>query len=115
MTVVHPGFVCAPELLPVPRPDRVHPEQAAGRACVWCGKEPTIDLGTRLSTHTGAVQSWAPRACQPCAAREAARVLAIHVTNCHRCRGRDGCPDARALRQLAADSRSRTAIRRPGR
>ncbi|MCI3153242.1 hypothetical protein ELQ39_16030 [Streptomyces sp. GB4-14] len=102
----------APELLPVPRPDRIHPEQAAGRTCVWCTAEPTISLGTRMTTRLGTVVSWAPRACHPCAAREAARVLAIHIRSCYRCCVRDGCPDARALRQLA-DSRSRSDIRRP--
>jgi hypothetical protein len=114
VTTVHPDFVRAPELLPVPRPDRIRPEQAAGRLCVWCGEsEPTVGLGSRLTTRLGAVDTWAPRACQPCAASEAARVLAIHVTNCYRCCVRDGCADARALRQLA-DSRSRPE-RRPGR
>jgi hypothetical protein len=114
VTAVHPDFVRAPELLPVPRPDRIRPEQAAGRLCVWCGEsEPTVGLGSRLTTRLGAVDTWAPRACQPCAAREAARVLAIHVTNCYRCCVRDGCADARALRQLA-DSRYRPE-RRPGR
>ncbi|MGA5330938.1 hypothetical protein ACPCJT_20135 [Streptomyces griseoincarnatus] len=105
----------APELLPVPRPDQVHPEQTAGRACVWCGSEPTVDLGTRLTTRLGTIDTWAPRACDGCAAREADRVLTIHVTNCYRCRCRDRCPDARALRELAANSRSRPAVRRPGR
>ncbi len=113
MTTVHPGYVRAPELLPVPRPDRIHPEQAAGRACVWCTAEPTIGLGTRMTTRLGKVDTWAPRACDGCAARQAARVLTIHVKNCYRCRERDGCLDARALRQLATSSHSRTAIRRP--
>lgn len=115
MTTVHPDFVRAPELLPVPRPDRVHPEQAAGRACVWCAAEPTVPLGTRLTTRLGTVASWAPRACDSCASREAARVLTIHVKNCHLCRSRDRCPDARAFRELAAGSRSRSALRRPDR
>ncbi|MFF5801580.1 hypothetical protein [Streptomyces albogriseolus] len=114
MTAVHPGYVRAPELLPVPRPDHIHPEQAAGRACVWCAAEPTIGLGTRMTTRLGAVVSWAPRSCQPCAAREAARVLAIHARSCYRCCVHDRCPDARALRQLA-DSRSRPEVRRPDR
>jgi hypothetical protein len=111
---MHPGFVRAVELLPVPRPDHIHPDQAAGSACVWCGKEPTVGLGSRLTTRLGTVNAWAPRACQPCAASEAARVLAIHVTSCYRCCCRDRCADARALRQLA-DSRSRPEDRRPGR
>lgn len=111
---MHPRFVRAPELLPVPRPDQIHPEQTAGRACVWCEAEPTIDLGTRMTTRLGAVVSWAPRACQPCAAREAARVLSIHVRSCYRCCVHDRCPDARALRKLA-DSRSRPEDRRPDR
>jgi hypothetical protein len=106
VTVVHPDFVRAVELLPVPRPDRIHPEQAAGRACVWCGEgEPSVSLGARLTTRLGAVNSWAPRSCEACAVREAARVLAIHVTNCYRCCVRDGCADARALRRLAKSRR----------
>lgn len=102
---MHPDFVRAPELLPVPRPDRIHPEQAAGRACVWCAHEATISLGTRLTTRLGSVDTWAPRACHGCAAREAGRVLAIHIANCYRCRSRDRCLDAQALRRLAAGGR----------
>ncbi|MEU3157975.1 hypothetical protein ABZ753_10620, partial [Streptomyces griseoincarnatus] len=80
----------------------------------WCGEgEPTIGLGTRMTTRLGAVNSWAPRSCQPCAAREARRVLNIHVRSCYRCCVRDGCADARELRRLA-DSRS-LPERRPGR
>ena len=113
MTRMHPGFVRAPELLPVPRPDPIHPEQVAGRACVWCAGEPTIPLGTRLTARLGRVGSWAPTACQDCAALEAGRVHAIHVRSCYRCRAGDSCPDARALRHLAAAPRLRPAAGRP--
>jgi hypothetical protein len=114
---MHPGYIRAPELLPVPRPDRIRPEQEAGTRCVWCRRtrELPVDLGPRLSTHTGAVRRWRPRACQPCAAREAARVFTIHTDKCARCVHRDWCPDARALYDLSIASRSRPAARRPDR
>ena len=102
---MNPAFVSAPELLPVPRPDRIQPEQEAGTMCVWCRRTRAlpVDLGPRLSTHTGAVRRWRPRACQTCAAREAARVLTIHIDRCGRCtpRARYYCEDARALHTLA--------------
>ncbi|MBL3666372.1 hypothetical protein JL475_10285 [Streptomyces sp. M2CJ-2] len=113
------AFVRAAELLPVPRPDRVRPQQADGITCVWCGEAPTVNLGPRLSTSTGAtpgpLHRWHPRACAPCAEREAGQVLSIHTERCARCLDRDHCPDARALHQLADDSRSRPAVRRPDR
>ncbi|MFE4051253.1 hypothetical protein [Streptomyces sp. YIM B13518] len=115
MTTMHPGYVRAPEMLPVPRPDRIRPEQADGHMCVWCDQEPTVDLGPRLSTHTGALHRWRPRACRPCAVREAGRVLTIHTDRCGRCRQRGDCPDARALHRLATAPRSRPATRRPDR
>lgn len=99
-TVVHPGYVRAAELLPLPRRERVRPDQAEGRECVWCDQPPTIDLGPRISAHEGGLHRWRPGACRACAGREAARVLNIHVTNCQRCRA-GGCSDARALHQLA--------------
>lgn len=115
MTAVHPDFVRASEMLPVPRPDRIRPEQADGSACVWCGQPPAVDLGSRLSTHTGALHRWNPRACQACAAEQAGRVLGIHTGQCARCRQRDRCPDARALRDLATSSQLPAPVRRRSR
>jgi len=115
---MHPDHLQAGELLAVPRPDRVRPEQADGTMCVWCDQPPTVDLGVRLSTssghHPGGLRRWHPRACQSCAGRYAADVLASHTTRCHACR-RQHCPDARALYELSIASRSRPAARRPGR
>jgi hypothetical protein len=104
---MHPGFIRAPELLPVPRPDRVRSEQAAGTVCVWCDQPPTVDLGPRLSTGDGALHRWHPRACLDCTGREAARVYGVHVTTCGRCRQQGDCPDARALHRLSLADRRR--------
>ncbi|MFC8987841.1 hypothetical protein [Streptomyces sp. NPDC057115] len=100
------GFVRGPELLAVPRPDRIRPEQAAGHRCVWCPGPPTVSLGTRLSTSSGPerLRRWHPRACEPCTRTQAARVLDVHLGSCRRCAPAGGfyCADARALSALAA-------------
>ena len=115
---MHPDYIQAGELLAVPRPDRVRPEQAAGTMCVWCDQPPTVDLGVRLSTssgqHPGRLRRWHPHACQACAAQHAADVYATHITRCHACRP-VYCQDARALHDLSIASRSRPAVRRPDR
>src|SRR5690606_15761633 len=98
--------VRGPELLAVPRPDHLQPEQAAGLRCVWCARPPTVSLSTRLSTSSAPerLRRWPPPACAPCTRTPAARVLAVHLGSCRRRAPPGGfyCADARALSALAA-------------
>lgn len=99
-------FVRGPELLAVPRPDHLQPEQAAGLRCVWCARPPAVSLSVRLSTSSGPerLRRWHPHACEPCTRTQAARVLDVHLGSCRRCAPPGGfyCADARALSALAA-------------
>lgn len=99
--MTRPDIADALVMLPVPRPDRITAEQANGLTCVWCDEPPTLHLGPRLSTHGGDLHRWTPRACQPCAARQAARVYRLHIKTCARCSHREYCSDSRALYNLA--------------
>ncbi|WP_416983570.1 hypothetical protein [Streptomyces sp. T028] len=104
---MNPGFVCAPEMLPVPRLGGLSREQIAGKACVWCGCSPDdrIVLGPRISPRAGMVKRWFPSACQPCTGRKAVQVYRRHTTTCARCTHRDYCPDSHALHALALECR----------
>lgn len=97
------GFVCAAEMLPVPRVAGLPAEQIAGKCCVWCGDPASMDLGARISPLGGTLQRWEPRACRSCAGREAERVYGLHITTCARCSHRDYCPDREALVRLAGE------------
>jgi hypothetical protein len=97
---VHPGFVRAPELLPVPKAADLPAERLSGKLCVWCGKAATDDLGARVSVVKGRLLRWEPRSCLPCLRREAKRVYNIHITVCARCTHRDYCLDSKALFEL---------------
>lgn len=101
------GFVCATEMLPVPRVADLTREQVDGKACVWCRATPDdrIDLGPRISPVAGTLKRWCPRACQSCTGREAVRVHRLHTTTCARCVQRDYCPDCQALHALALECR----------
>jgi hypothetical protein len=98
---VNPGFVNAPEMLPVPKAAGLAPERVEGKRCVWCGSAASVELGPRLSVVDGALKRWEPRACRSCARREAGRVYDIHITTCARCTHRDYCPDSQGLYTLA--------------
>lgn len=100
---MNPAFVCATEMLPVPRAAGLAAERVAGSRCVWCGKGPAVDLGPRISPIGGTLQQWTPRACRACTGREATRVYDLHVTTCARCTHHDYCPDAHALHTLAVE------------
>lgn len=98
----------AVELLAMPKTHTLTKKKLSGTVCVWCGKhldEDGLKLGPRLRVASGGVQRWLPRACRPCAGREAARVCAIHITTCARCSHHDYCPDSRALHRLALECR----------
>ena len=98
---MNPGFVNAPEMLPVPKAAGLATERVEGKRCVWCGAAATVELGPRLSVVDAALQRWEPRACRSCARREASRVYDIHIRTCARCSHGEYCPDARALYTLA--------------
>lgn len=98
---MHPAFSDAVEMLCVPRIWKLTAPYRHGEVCVWCGEEPTLDLGPRLSSEDGKLVRWLPRSCLDCAAQEAARVHRIHVRVCARCTPFLYCPDSRALHALA--------------
>jgi hypothetical protein len=98
---VHPDFVDARQMLAVPRLDTRTEAQAAGADCVWCEAAAPVDLGPRLSVFQGALHRWNPRACRPCARREAGRVYELHIRACARCTPLVCCEDARALHALS--------------
>lgn len=97
------GFVDAVGMLPMPNARSLARKRIDGACCVWCGGTAVMDLGPRLSVVDGALKRWEPRACRPCAAREAARVYGIHIQSCARCTHHDYCPDARALHALSRE------------
>lgn len=102
------GYACAAEMLAMPKTTGLAPEQMDGTVCVWCARTPDgggIVLGPRISVIAGSLRRWLPRACRPCAGREAARVYGIHIGTCARCSHGDFCPDSQALRALALECR----------
>ena len=98
---MNPAFVCATEMLPVPKLIGLDDDQRAGLRCVWCGGPPALTLGPRLGADTGELHRWTPRACRPCAAREAGHVYRAHGRTCAHCTPTVYCPDRRALHALA--------------
>jgi hypothetical protein len=98
---MHPAFANAVEMLCVPRARLLTEPYLDGKVCVWCGQEPTLDLGPRLSAVCGKLVPWRPQSCLDCAADEAARVHRIHLRVCARCTPFLYCPDSRALHALA--------------
>lgn len=98
---MHPGFIDAPGMLPVPKRISPTPEQAAGHCCVWCGGAADVDLGTRLRITDEGLDRWSPRACTPCVHGEAEKAHAIHRATCARCTKWEHCHDSRALLALA--------------
>lgn len=103
-TPVHPAFVDAHQMLPLPRFKTLPATRTSGKRCVWCGATATVPLGPRLSTHNGTLHRWNPRSCDPCTRREAARVYQLHIRSCARCAPRLYCEDARALHELSTAS-----------
>ncbi|MGW1532350.1 hypothetical protein [Streptomyces aureus] len=106
---MHPDFVNAVEMLPMPRVRSLTPEQIEGAACPWCAIHVDGDAGLRLGPRIGVTGSgiarWFPRACRPCVGKAAARVYRLHVRTCARCSHRDYCPDSKALHALAQECR----------
>lgn len=98
---MNPGFVCAVEMLAVPKAAGLSVERVEGKRCVWCGGAASVELGARLSVVDGALKRWEPRSCRSCARREARRVYDVHITRCARCSHHDYCPDSEGLSRLA--------------
>jgi hypothetical protein len=98
---VHPDYVSAVSMLPVPKAAGMPAERVEGKRCVWCGGPASIELGPRLSVIDGTLKRWEPRSCRSCARREAGRVYDVHITRCARCSHGDYCPDSHALYTLA--------------
>ncbi|MFJ6061584.1 hypothetical protein ACIQHU_00945 [Streptomyces tendae] len=82
--------------------------QREGRNCPWCNEpvdtETGVDLGERHLDRAQTVIH--PRACRPCAHREATSSFAHHCRMCERCRQDEYCPDKMPLRRLAIETRS---------
>lgn len=104
MTSLHPGYVIATEMLPMPKATTLSEAQLGGRHCPWCGGRPAMALGVRLSVANGALLRWKPRACRACTQEEAARVHRLHVQTCARCTPMVQCQDARALHALSTQA-----------
>lgn len=104
---MHPDFVNAVELLPMPAGAQHDLAKFEGTACAWCSVKPSLvlKLGPRVSPVQGKLERWHPIGCRPCVRLEAARVYAIHVRSCARCSHRDYCLDSRALLRLAGGGR----------
>lgn len=104
---MHPDFVTAVELLPMPKLRGLTPEQVEGGACPWCGTRVQqgtgMSLGPRIGVTVGGIQRWIPRACRPCVGSQAARVHRLHIRTCASCSHRDYCADSRALHRLALE------------
>ena len=106
---MHPEFVGAVEMLPMPKLRTLTPEQIEGGACPWCGERlpdgTGMRLGPRIGVAGGGVERWFPRACRPCVGKTAARVHRLHTGACARCSHGEHCPDGRALHRLALECR----------
>lgn len=101
---MHPGFLDAAVMLPVPLIHSRREDQRAGKACVWCGhrRAALMPLGPRVSADHGLLTRWEPKACAACMHLQANRVLRIHVRVCARCPRLGYCEDAGALHALAS-------------
>lgn len=97
---MHPDFVKATEMLPMPRLRDLSEAQVQGKQCVWCAGLSTFDLGSRLSTLNGGLHPWRPRGCAACTRSEARRVFRNHIRSCARCNPTRYCVDAQALYAL---------------
>jgi len=103
---VHPDFVVATEMLPVPKTADLTTRQINGGRCVWCGVTAKVRLGPRLAVVDGELLRWHPSGCRRCARREAGTAYDEHIRNCARCTRLSHsrllhCDDAQALHELA--------------
>lgn len=75
--------------LPLPEFDTLSQDQVRGITCIWDGvplsTATAVDLGERKVRQFGQRTSWFPRACKPCALREAMDALVKHGQSCEQC------------------------------
>lgn len=102
---MHPDFVSAVEMLPMPADARYDLSRFEGAACAWCGcrPSPVVKLGTRTSVVHGKLEVWHPVGCRRCVRLEAVRVYEVHVRACARCSHGEYCPDSLALHKLGQE------------
>ncbi|MFG2638557.1 hypothetical protein ACGFX8_33015 [Streptomyces sp. NPDC048362] len=75
--------------LPLPEVNSLSQGQVRGIACVWDGvplrTATAVDLGERRVRWSGTRTSWFPRACRPCAERQALAAVLEHGQVCEQC------------------------------
>ncbi|GGY73011.1 hypothetical protein ACWDE9_35605 [Streptomyces olivaceoviridis] len=76
-------------LLPLPKFNALSQDQVRGIACIWDGvplsTATAVDLGERRVKQFGQHTSWFPRACRPCALKQAMAALVDHGQSCEQC------------------------------
>ncbi|MET8766300.1 hypothetical protein [Streptomyces sp. NPDC004658] len=76
-------------LLPLPEFNSLSQAQVRGATCVWDGvpltAETAVDLGERRVRRITERVSWFPRACRPCALKQAMDALLEHGQSCEQC------------------------------
>ncbi|WP_203237585.1 ATP-binding protein [Streptomyces sp. CdTB01] len=107
-------------VLALPELTTVSKEHLGGRACVWCGRQLTIETAVPLGEHMTGVdasqavsgmRAW-PRGCRDCVGDRAHRGLFVHGSKCHLCRDEqtaDECVVGRGLYRLVRET-SRNVI-----
>lgn len=77
------------DLLPLPEFNSLSQAQTRGITCVFDGvalsPATAVDLGARSFRRLGEQVSWFPRACRPCALRQAMDALVDHSQSCEQC------------------------------
>ncbi|WP_225811353.1 hypothetical protein [Streptomyces spinosus] len=75
--------------LPLPEFNSLSQGQVRGIACIWDGAPlstaTAVDLGERKVRLVGTRISWFPRACRPCALKQAMDALLEHGQSCEQC------------------------------
>lgn len=99
---MHPDFVSAVEMLPMPAGAQHDLAKFEGLACAWCSAKPSpaLKLGPRVSPVHGKLERWHPVGCRRCVRLEAVRVYGTHIRSCARCSHGEYCLDSRALHSL---------------
>ncbi|WP_318205408.1 hypothetical protein [Streptomyces sp. SCL15-4] len=92
--------------LPLPKYDTLTPDQARGATCVWDGTrltgETAVDLGPRRDDDG----VWFPRACRPCAQKQAMDALVEHSSECEQCvDDHNLCPEGSTLVRAVREAR----------
>ncbi|MES9522483.1 hypothetical protein [Streptomyces capoamus] len=93
--------------LPLPELGALTPEQARGATCVWDGAPLTAETAVNLGERQDAEgTSLFPRACRPCALKQAMDALVAHGQSCEQCVDDSNlCPDGRGLVRAVREAR----------